>query len=277
MGSEYICLKQFFYFCQRHRRYAMIFLVMYATSLRRWRKTRPIRTAYCFVQLMDDIVDGDRHFDGDPGFFVNSIIEELRNGQFSHENDASKLVAQFCQDISSRPDASTLNKKLIGLLETLRVDFERRINHLTLPRATLDRHHRTTFELSLDITLALADSETRASHAPGLVKSLVWCSVMRDLREDLAAGIINIPQEVLILPGHVLKRADIDSILSHEGVREWIRTEYSVSQKDLQAAKEDIDRIDERTGKRIATVFWKGISAYVPKYERCNRSILSPS
>ena len=277
MGSETICLKQFFYFCQRHRRYAMIFLVMYATSLCRWRKTRPIRTAYCFVQLMDDIVDGDRHFDGDPGFFVESIIEELRNGEFSHENDASKLGAQLCQGISSRPDASTLNKKLIGLLEILKFDFERRINRLTLPRSTLDRHHRMTFELSLDITLALADSGIRARHIPGLVKSLVWCSVMRDLREDLSAGIINIPQEVLMLPGHALKRADIDSVLNHEGVRQWIRSEYSVGQENLQAAKEDIDRIDERTGKRIATIFMKSISAYVPKYERCNRSILSPS
>ena len=80
-----------------------------------------------------------------------------------------------------------------------------------------------------------------------------------------------------MLPGHALKRADIDSVLNHEGVRQWIRSEYSVGQENLQAAKEDIDRIDERTGKRIATIFMKSISAYVPKYERCNRSILSPS
>jgi len=255
----------------------MIFLVIYATSLRRWKKTRPIRTAYCLVQLMDDIVDGDRHFDGDPGLFVDVLIEELRSGEFSCASDASKLAAQLCQDIASRSDASIINRKLIGLLEILKFDFERRIKRRTLPRSTLDSHHRMTFELSLDILLALANSGTRAKHVPGLVQSLVWCSVMRDLREDLAAGIINIPREVLNLQGHALEKADIDSVLSQEGVRQWIRSEYSVGQGYLQVAREDIDQIDEQTGKRIASIFWKSISTYVPKYERRNRRILSPS
>ena len=100
---------------------------------------------------------------------------------------------------------------------------------------------------------------------------------MRDLREDLSAGIINIPQEVLSLPGRALTAADIDSILNHQAVRQWIRSEFLCGQENLQTAKESIERLDEKSGKRIITIFWKSIKAYVPKYERQNLKILSPS
>ena len=277
MGPEVICLKQFYFFCRRHRRYVLIFLGMYYGCLFRWKETRSIRTAYCFVQMVDDILDGDRQFDSDIGLFVDSIIEELKTEKFAHANDASTLAAHFYQAISPRADATIIKKKLVELVETLKIDYERRVNCRSLPRSTLEIQHRRTFELSLDITLALVDSKTRTENCPGIVNSLIWCSVMRDLREDLSAGIINIPQEVLSPPGRALTAADIDSILNHQAVRQWIRSEFLRGQENLETAKESIERLNEESGKRIITIFWKSIKAYVPRYERQNLNILSPN
>lgn len=277
MGPEVICLKQFCFFCRRHRRYVLIFLVMYSGCLFRWRKTRSIRTGYCFVQLVDDILDGDRHFDSDLGIFVESLIEELKTERFSHANDASTLAAFFYRAISARTDATIIKKKLIELVEILKFDYERRVNCRSLPRSTLEIQHRRTFELSLDITLALVDSKTRTEQCPGIVSSLAWCSVMRDLREDLSAGIINIPQEVLSLPGRALTAAKIDSILNHQAVRQWIRSEFLRGQENLETARESIERLNDKSGKRIMNLFWKSIKAYVPKYEKQNSKILLPN
>jgi hypothetical protein len=96
---------------------------------------------------------------------------------------------------------------------------------------TLAEHHRKTFRLSLDLTLIAAGSNLRAEDAPELVEALSWCSPVRDLREDLAKGLINIPAEVLAgVPGI----EETNALLASEPVRAWLRAEHGRAVRRLR-------------------------------------------
>src|SRR5262249_3228026 len=59
-GIEWLCVRECLRFSRRHPRYLLIFLILYWHSLWHWRKTHAVRCGFCFLQLYDDIMDGDR-------------------------------------------------------------------------------------------------------------------------------------------------------------------------------------------------------------------------
>src|SRR4029450_9759368 len=128
-----------------------------------------------------------------------------------------------------RPDG---REKLAALVKVLIEDRRRMDARKTMPAAALAAHHYKTFSLSLDLTLISVGSRLRAEDAPALINALSWCSPIRDLDEDLAKGLINIPEEVLArVPGPVSTR----TLLTSEPIAAWLREEHRRGLESLAA------------------------------------------
>ena len=102
-------------------------------------------------------------------------------------------------------------------------------------RAALDAHLADTFTRSLDLQLLLAGSRMRSRDVAPVIACFSRCSALRDLEEDLAHGLVNVPRDVLAacgiqeLPGHVRQ------LRLQPAFHDWIR----------QATKQSLIALDD--------------------------------
>ena len=198
-GVEWQCLQECLRFSLRHPRYLLIFLILYWYSVRDWRGTRAARYGYCFLQLFDDIMDGDRRVDTAADIIAEQTIAAWTTGQFRSDTTLARLGAAFSEALRSLPvlPGDDARHDVLVLLQAMRLDATRIATKNVLTRAEIKDQLRCTFHHSLNILLIGAGLRTRAAEVPDLMESLGWCSVVRDLAEDLARGLVNVPSDVV--------------------------------------------------------------------------------
>lgn len=244
---EMLCLRELARFTRRHPRYLLTGLAIWGYSLRRWREARLLRTGFCLAQHIDDVLDGDRPVSGDPVAYARGLLG-------GEPGPLAPLATSVLAELEARGGRG----KLEELVEVLIEDRRRMDARRTMPAADLAAHHQRTFRLSLDLTLLAAGSDLRAEDAPELVDALAWCSPVRDLEEDLAKGLINIPEEVLA-------KVPADSeILSASSVKAWLRAEH-------QRGAEAIDKLGKKARPPVLTTFHRALAAYEKKYGEAAR------
>lgn len=254
MGSEGLCLRECLRFSARHPRYLLIFVMLYAESLRRWRQMRAARFGYAFLQLFDDLMDGDRKSLETPDEIASAILGEWRTGVFHGGTALSRLGREFydCLDEDEPKEDAYL---LLGLmLEDARRRLERRLSS----EADLQEHLRKTFFHSVNLLMHGCGYQVRARDLPAFVEALAWCSVVRDLADDARKGLINVPKEVW---GDAPGSADLPSM---PAVRDWLLQKRAKGHALLRACeleREQTARLDPRSA-RLTGVFIRSMSKY---------------
>ena len=207
--TAFLLLREQAAFARRHRRYALISLILALYRIRRPKRGGLMVAGYCFLQAFDDLMDGDRPLPPkacgngvsvSPVAEADRLISEWQRGVFDTHDHYSRLAACFRGRLNAVLPPDTAREAVFqtaSLLHTMRRDRLRADAAEIWPAAALAAHHRATFADSLDLLFAAAGASSRSRDLPELADALAWCSVMRDLRQDLAAGIVNIPAEIL--------------------------------------------------------------------------------
>ncbi len=235
-GAELQCVWQCMRFSRRHVRYFVIFLAIYAPSLLHWRRYRAVRTGFCAAQWIDDLLDGDRPAEREPLEIVDELLGEMTRGTFS-AGPLPQLVAAFFAEVDA--DAQ---RDFIALVRAMRVDRVRVLERAVWTADELSAHHRLTFALSVNLLLATAGSSARASEVPSLIDALAWCSVFRDLDEDLRKGLNNIPRDANVV--------------------EWTRASHARACLSLERAECELARLDDARARRILGIFHRSIAKF---------------
>ena len=82
-------------FARRHRRYALISLILAAYRLRHPARGGLLVSGYCFLQAFDDLMDGDRQTARTADEEACRLIREWRHGRFDENDPYSRLAADF--------------------------------------------------------------------------------------------------------------------------------------------------------------------------------------
>lgn len=268
---ELLCLREMARFARRHPRYGLIALSVLAAGLPRWRRRRVLRTGYAFLQLVDDLLDGDRPSAREPLDWVDESVAAIETGVWSGsdgDDDLMRLARAFTGDLRRAGGPAALGRAL-ALIREMQTD-RRRVLHATaegaaasaLPRSELREHHRRTFGLSVDLLLIAGGSELRAADVPELIEAFGWCSTMRDLREDLAAGLVNIPREILAAACPAAARdptGDPEALLASPAVRRWLRDEHARACRHLDDTDRRLATLRGRRGARTLRRFARSI------------------
>jgi membrane-associated phospholipid phosphatase len=270
---EFICLSQFAQFVRRHRRYLVIALFLYGHSLFRWRKTRVIRTGFCLLQAIDDLLDGDRPSAVDPSVIANDIAKQLETGEFAIDRLAA-LAESLVDDLRAvQADSDDAVGEVIALIRHMAIDRDRVEQTLIFDQEQLRRHHRITFILSLNLLLIAAGGSTRARDVPELVEAFGWCSTVRDLEDDLRQGLVNVPADVVeaaMAEGASL--ADATEMVAANAVRRWFAAELRRARSLLSAHEKRQAAQEDPTGRRILRIFDRSIGAYVRRFDKVSPS-----
>ena len=153
--------------------------------------------------------------------------------------------------------------RTLGLLHTMHLDRLRAERAQLWTEAEITAQHRRTFTRSLDLLLAALGSSVRGRDLPELVDALGWCSTMRDLPEDLRAGIVNIPSELWRQAGWPSeKRHDPAALSADAAFRDWMRQERSRALQLLDQADRRTAALNDETARRISNLFARSVRRF---------------
>lgn len=268
---ELYCLMNGIRFSLRHPRYAVILLYVYGASITKWKRGRLARYGYVYLQVIDDIIDGDREVIGEPDQVVQSILHSFRENS-SAGRMITKLGFALRNELEMRAnDIEDPVEVVEKLVENMLRDYPRLKNREALPEFQLIKHMRETFELSMDLLFIASDAQVRSRDFPTLISALAWCSRYRDLKDDIKMGIVNIPKECIELSpmlGQAVKHGDARQLTKHQGVSRWLEKDFQNARKDLEIYY--LERMKHRGAKGLylADVFAKSIQKYQIKYNR---------
>jgi hypothetical protein len=246
----------------------VVALFLYGHSLFRWRKTRVLRTGFCLLQAIDDLLDGDRVSERDPIYVAGDIVRQMRTGNFATDRLAF-LAEALTEDLRAlQTEADDPVAEAIALIQHMCVDRERVEQGLIFDKSQLRRHHRKTFVYSLNLLLIASGARTRSKDVPELIEAFGWCSTVRDLEEDLGHGLVNVPADVVAAAA--MEGATPDSateFVSTHAVRSWLGSELERADSLLRAHKDRRTPGGDPAGDRVKRIFYKSISGYVRKFD----------
>ncbi|RKH60084.1 phosphatidic acid phosphatase [Corallococcus interemptor] len=257
---EALCAREMYRFARRHPRYGLIALVLYQQSIGRWSKARRARVGFCFLQMVDDVLDGDRPVEGEPLDAIDALLRTLETGAPGPATEFHDTAVALGRALLAE---LTAREQVFELVRTMRKDRERVRDGRWWDAETLQAQLGNTFRLSVGLMLNVADARVRAEDAPSLLAALGWCSVMRDLREDLAQGLFNVPKDVaeeVRAQGH--DPADFDSLLAAEAGRAWVRAEYQRARALLDRSAKELALQDGRPGVALLRLFHRSVESF---------------
>jgi hypothetical protein len=112
---ESLCLRELSYSVRRHPRYLFALFALFRAFLPRWRQTRTLRVAYCLVQHVGDVLDGDRKVPAEPEAYVQALLRVLAGGAPAEGDAAEQLAALLAVELNEETKA-----ELIELVEDRR-------------------------------------------------------------------------------------------------------------------------------------------------------------
>ncbi|WP_043711334.1 phosphatase PAP2 family protein [Corallococcus macrosporus] len=257
---EALCARESYRFARRHLRYGLIALVLYRYALSRWwRQAQVARVGFCFLQLVDDVLDGDRAVEGEPLDWVDALLRELESGR----GEGTGAAVTLGRVLLERLDDEAARAQVFALVRTMRKDRERVKSARWWDEEALRTQQRDTFRLSVDLMLQVARAEVRAKDAPALIDAFAWCSVMRDLREDLAQGLYNVPADVAAAArGEGADPTRIDALLGSEAGRAWMVAEYGRARALLDESARQLAALEGRPGLPLLRLFQRSIESF---------------
>ena len=254
-------------FMRRHRRYVVVFLLVYYHSLFRWRATRAVRFGYALAQHVDDVLDGDYPMRGEPLEVVDDLIGQFESQCFTASDigNLARCVHQELAALQREPDDPVA--ELLQLFRVMRFDRERVRDGILSSSEALDNQHWQTFFHSLNLLLIVARADLRAKDVTELVKAFGWCSTLRDLEEDVGRGLINIPSDVVDAA-----RCEGATSLSYSqlsaapAVRHWIQELHVTGKRHLENFDCQLRVLGNRRGVKIARLFADSMKDFHARY-----------
>ncbi len=282
LSAEMCCLYEIYCFSRRHLRYLTVALLVYWHSLFGWRHRRAIRVGFCFLQHVDDLLDGDRPSVREPSEVIEDVISQLERRTF--DEGALGCLAHCLSDELAhfQSDRDDPRAELVTLIRHMQRDRFRVEHGQLLTEDELRVHHQLTFHHAVNLMLVLGDTQVRAADVPSLIEAFGWCSVMRDLQEDLEKGLVNIPRSVVDAArskGNV--PLDFDSLVASPPVLQWLRDEHARAVEHLNQSESEIGKLGTRSGVALLRLFQRSIrriavaTARRHGWEQANRAPIS--
>lgn len=237
-----ICLGELVRCTARHRRYGLISVALLAALLLHPRAGRRALLGFCYLQRVDDLLDGHLACDGEPEDLAREQVKKWRGSSF--ESDDLDLMGRNLQ--KALPET----EKIVSIIEEMILDRRRVREKRLLSEQELKEHLERTFALSLDLMLAASEAEITSADAPALTSLLGWCSVVRDLEEDLSLGLVNVPKEVV----------------RSGTVEQWFESELHLAKMTYSKADEQLHELEGKSGLRLLTLFHRSVQKYLKKH-----------
>lgn len=261
LKMEWLCLKQHFYFSLRNRRYLLIAISQYLYCFFHWKQARNLRYSFCTLQLIDDLLDGDRPCVIEPYEYLQKLQKSIQSDIFDQSELQQMTRFTLMRIKNHSPFASEGQKDFNILIDVMMNDRKRVLEQKIFSAAELKLHHHTTFRYSLDIVLIALESKLRTNDLPEILDIFAWCSTVRDLEEDLDKQLVNIPLEVTNQIGNFRQLSTKEKI-NHPLIHQWLVNETKKAERLFEICDQKLVPLKPIYGSNIFRLFVKSMKKY---------------
>ncbi len=207
------------------------------------------KPTYFFCRYVDDLADGDRELPqvySDFAAFTDRMKALVRGAQEKKRHPIERVLTDAIKKLSRKTDSpAVVRDELIYFLDSMLVDYNRRINSSVLTQKELDQLYDDSFSSVLHLTFIGTGTSLARNYITqlGLIQGKLYA--LQDLKEDLTAGIINLPQELLSRTGMTVEElmSSADSLHKNESFLHWRSSELLLCHDYLQVLQSlDVDR-----------------------------------
>jgi hypothetical protein len=258
---EWLCFKQHVHFSLRDKRYLLIALVQYFYSVISFRQARSLRYTFCTLQLIDDYLDGDRACPYEPLEYINNLKAAMKSSSYD-QSDLHKMTETFMKRTFQIPSMGEESRKAFEALINIMMDDRKRVLAKKIySKRELEYHHHTTFQNSLDIVLMAMESRLRSDSIPEIIDIFSWCSIVRDIKEDLDKSLINIPSEVAAKVDH-FDHLSTNKKIHSLPVKNWLNEETEKAKKNFLICDKKMEAIKTIHGAFIFRIYLNSMRKY---------------
>ncbi|MGK2857863.1 MAG: squalene/phytoene synthase family protein [Thermoanaerobaculia bacterium] len=236
--------------------------------MRNWRRYRVVRTAFCAAQWIDDLLDGDRPSEREPLEVVDELVGEMSRASFSPRPLSCLAGVLFTELKAFRTGTDRPEHDFIALVREMQRDRRRVIGRELWSDHDLDEHNRRTFHLSVDLMLVVSGCEARARDVPTLIDALGWCSVFRDLEDDLAKGLVNVPRRICERVADRESKLTPGLLATAPEFRAWVRDAHLRASADLEESARAIAGLRDPRSRRILSIFQSSVTRFAQRLPR---------
>jgi membrane-associated phospholipid phosphatase len=238
-----LCLGELVRCSARHRRYALISIGLLGYLLARPRAGWKALVGFCYLQRVDDVLDGHLDCEEEPQDFAQDQVLKWQSGDFDDSSMDTLAKALF--------RALPQTEKIVAIIEEMIIDRKRVRERELLCEKELKAHLERTFGLSLDLMLLAAGVELRSDDLTPLLPLLGWCSVVRDLEEDLKLGLINVPRESV----------------ENQDIEDWFGREFKRAQRLFDETDAVLKGLRGKSGHGLLKLFHRSVRKYLRSHQ----------
>jgi fatty acid desaturase len=255
LRTERLLLVQLWHFSRRNLRYFKAAIGVYLYGILHPRVGRRWRIGLTALQLMDDLLDGDRPSEEEPLELVARARAALKSDT-SDGSDVQDLNLAYFRSIEGMRFEAEARAAFFTVIEAMERDRRRVLARVAFPEKELLAHHRLTMGPSVDSMVLCQGSPLRSERdLPELLDLFGWCSTLRDLDEDLARGLVNLPAEVI---GFEVP-ADGRSLLVRPEVRAWLGDYTRRADGWIRDCERKLAALAGRDGASVFRLYFKSM------------------
>ena len=258
---EMICLREFSYLLKRSLKYSQLVTCMYARSWDDYPRSCLLRAAYCLVRYVDDILDRDRHLNTHPKQYVQNLLEQIQSGHYRFEDPISRLANYVMAQLDKLClKEDNPKEEFLSLFRRMIFDWDRANRKIIYDEQALHTHHVQTLIHAQNITLTITGSKLRGTNVLDLTEAQGHLYVLRDIKQDLLKGIVNIPAEILnaaglndaynMMPGQIFEK---------NAVKLWMKQELNRGNNHLLEFMNQLPALADLPARKVFKPLTRGL------------------
>lgn len=214
------------------------------------------KPTYFFCRYVDDLADGDRKLPSlytDFASFTDRMKALVEDCEVEKKHPIERVLADAINKLCRKSaNSSIVKKELVSFLDSMLVDYNRRLNSSVLTKKELDQLYDDSFSSVLHLTFIGTGTVLERTYITqlGLIQGKLYA--LQDLKEDLTAGIINLPEELVISTGLTLEQlmSSTDHLEKNESFLQWRSAELLLCHDYLQTLQSL--KVDRKVRKIIS-------------------------
>ena len=200
---------------------------LYATSLLGYKRGLLLRKAYMPVRYIDDLLDGDAVYDGNPLEYTGNLKEQITTNDFDGGSNISLLLRSALVELEAKSgENDDFRGDFVRAISAIEFDYHRAIGRDVLSDSELREYYHNAFDPVMNITCGAIDSSVRAVDIPIMSIGQGVVQSYRDREVDWDRGIINIPKEALDTAS-LTSEQQFDEIDTNQLVVDWWASQLS--------------------------------------------------
>lgn len=243
--TEFLVAREAGSLIQRRPRFAKLVAGLYALSLFGLENGRVMRASYLPVRFVDDLLDGDAKFNGDPLSYALELKENIKNNSLT-KNRVEKQLKYAIENLESRLRSDDDPRgDFIKSIDSIIFDYHRAKERRVLTFSEVGDYYKMAFDPVVNITLMATGSSVRSKDIPALSYGQGRVYSARDLETDWQRGIINVPKEVLD-ECNLNSTSSVNEVLNNPKYKSWTDVSLQQTKPDLIKTQTFLKSLNEK-------------------------------